>query len=237
MSPKLIIALDFDNQKEVLNLVDQLDPKACALKIGSELFTLLGAPLVKQLIDKKFKVFLDLKFYDIPNTVAKACKICAEMGVWMINVHAFGGMDMMRAAQRALDEYGADKPLLIAVTVLTSFTEEGFAKTLGIKRSLIDQVTLLATAAKDSGLDGVVCSAHEIKAIKDQCGSSFLTITPGIRLPNNSKDDQSRIMTPKQALQEGSDYLVIGRAITHSTNPFLVITQILNQINPTKAHS
>ena len=226
MSPKLIIALDFDNQKEVLNLVDQLDPKACALKIGSELFTLLGAPLVKQ-----------LKFYDIPNTIAKACKICAEMGVWMINVHAFGGMDMMRAAQRALDEYGADKPLLIAVTVLTSFTEEGFAKTLGIKRSLIDQVTLLATAAKDSGLDGVVCSAHEIKAIKDQCGSSFLTITPGIRLPNNSKDDQSRIMTPKQALQEGSDYLVIGRAITHSTNPFLVITQILNHINPTKAHS
>ncbi len=229
MPPKLIVALDFDSQDDALNLIDKLDPTRCALKIGSEMFTLFGTHFVKLLIDRKYKVFLDLKFHDIPNTVAKACKACAEMGVWMINVHALGGIKMMKAAKEAIDEYGITKPLLIAVTVLTSFKEEELIG-LGINNSIEEQVMHLASLARDAGLDGVVSSAHEVKKIKQICGTEFLTVTPGIRLTNSSMDDQSRVMTPQQAVTEGSDYLVVGRPISRALNPDRVVSEILNEI-------
>ena len=230
MNPRLIVALDFENQNKALDLVSQLDPTLCALKVGSEMFTIWGVSFVKQLIARQFKVFLDLKFHDIPNTVAKACKASADMGVWMMNVHASGGFDMMQAAVNSISSYGSDKPLLIAVTVLTSFNENELNR-IGVAKSLIDQVTDLASLARDSGLDGVVCSAHEVNSIKQRCGAEFITVTPGIRLPNSANDDQSRIMTPKKAIIEGSDYIVIGRPITSATNPSEVVNDILFEIN------
>lgn len=230
MAPKLIVALDYDNQDEALNLVDQLEPADCALKVGSEMFTLFGTDFVKSLVRRQFKIFLDLKFHDIPNTVAQSCKACAELGVWMINVHALGGLRMMQAAKHALEEYGTNRPLLIAVTVLTSFTEDEL-RFLGINNSIEEQVKRLASLAKDAGLDGVVSSAYEVKSIKQSCGSDFLTVTPGIRLSNNSKNDQSRVMTPQQAIIQGSDYLVVGRPITQALNPALIISDILRDIS------
>ncbi len=227
--PKLIVALDFDNEHDALNLVEKLDPNSCAVKVGSELFTLLGTSFVKQLIKRKFKVFLDLKFHDIPNTVAKACTAGAELGVWMMNVHASGGMSMMQAARNAIDSYGASRPILIAVTVLTSFNQNELIS-VGINTPVIDHVKKLAILTKDAGLDGVVCSAQEVKVIKGSCGNQFITVTPGIRLPNNVSDDQSRVMTPKQAIEEGSDYLVVGRPITQAINPELVVAEILKNI-------
>lgn len=227
--PKLIVALDFDNEHDALNLVAKLNPKSCALKVGSELFTLFGTNFVKQLIKKEFKVFLDLKFHDIPNTVAKACKAGADLGVWMMNVHASGGMSMMQSAREAIDSYGINRPILIAVTVLTSFNQNELTS-IGIDIPVIDHVQKLAILTKESGLDGVVCSAQETKVIKRVCGYKFLTITPGIRLATNPNDDQSRVMTPKQALEAGSDYLVVGRPITQATHPDNVVKEILNSI-------
>ncbi|KTD00768.1 orotidine-5'-phosphate decarboxylase [Fluoribacter gormanii] len=229
MMPKLIVALDFDNEHDALNLVEKLDPKSCALKVGSELFTLLGTDFVSQLVKRQFKVFLDLKFHDIPNTVAKACKAGAELGVWMMNVHASGGMSMMQSARNAIDSYGASRPILIAVTVLTSFNQIELTS-VGINTPVIDHVKKLAILTKESGLDGVVCSAQEVQAIKNTCGQQFITVTPGIRMPNNAKDDQSRVMTPKQAIEEGSDYLVVGRPITQAVNPEQVVAEILKNI-------
>lgn len=229
MMPKLIVALDFDNEHDALNLVEKLNPKSCALKVGSELFTLLGTNFVKQLVNRQFKVFLDLKFHDIPNTVAKACKAGAELGVWMMNVHASGGMSMMQAARKAIDSYGVNRPLLIAVTVLTSFNQNELTS-IGINIPVIDHVKKLAILTQESGLDGVVSSAQEVRVIKSACGDQFITVTPGIRLASNSGDDQSRVMTPKQALEEGSDYLVVGRPITQATNPEVVVAEILNSI-------
>ncbi|HDI5443850.1 TPA: orotidine-5'-phosphate decarboxylase, partial [Legionella pneumophila] len=226
MTPKLIVALDFDNQDNALQLVDKLDPNHCALKVGSELFTLLGPQFVKELVRREFKVFLDLKFHDIPNTVAKACHSAAELGVWMMNVHAIGGLKMLQAARESLKTYGKDKPLLIAVTVLTSFEEAELAS-VGISNTLPEQATHLAMLAREAGLDGVVSSAHEVKIIKQKCGENFITVTPGIRLPNNLKDDQSRVMTPQQAIREGSDFLVIGRPITQASNPHEVVSALL----------
>ncbi|HHF7365292.1 TPA: orotidine-5'-phosphate decarboxylase [Legionella bozemanae] len=229
MMPKLIVALDFDKEHEALNLVEKLDPTSCALKVGSELFTLLGTHFVKQLIKKQFKVFLDLKFHDIPNTVARACKAGADLGVWMMNVHAAGGMSMMQAARKAIDSYGVNRPILIAVTVLTSFNQNELTA-IGVNAPVMDQVKNLAILAKESGLDGVVCSAQEVKVIKSACNDQFITVTPGIRLASNSNDDQSRVMTPKQAIEEGSDFLVVGRPITQATNPVLVVDEILSSI-------
>ncbi|KTD41177.1 orotidine-5'-phosphate decarboxylase [Legionella parisiensis] len=229
MTPKLIVALDFDNEHDALNLVERFDPERCALKVGSELFTLLGTNFVKQLIKRQFKVFLDLKFHDIPNTVAKACKAGAELGVWMMNVHASGGMSMMQAARKAIDSYGTNRPLLIAVTVLTSFDQVELTS-IGVDVPVINQVKNLAILTKESGLDGVVCSAQEVKIIKSACNDQFITVTPGIRLTSNSNDDQSRVMTPKQAIAEGSDFLVVGRPITQATNPELVVDEILSSI-------
>ncbi|KTD82276.1 orotidine-5'-phosphate decarboxylase [Legionella waltersii] len=230
MSLKLIVALDFDNEKTALDLVDQLDSQHCALKVGSELFTLLGPQFIKQLVARNFKVFLDLKFHDIPNTVAKACHSAADLGVWMMNVHASGGSKMLEAAKTALDTYGKDRPLLIAVTILTSFSENDLIA-IGVNSSLMDQVKQLAKLSKQSGLDGVVCSAHESVVIQQICGEQFLTVTPGIRLPSDSLDDQSRVMTPSQAIQAGSHYLVIGRPITRAENPSSVVSKILKDIS------
>lgn len=231
MAPKLIVALDFDNESKALSLVEKLDPNKCALKVGSELFTLLGTHFVKQLIKRQFKVFLDLKFHDIPNTVANACKAGAELGVWMMNVHASGGMSMMQAARDAIDSYGINRPILIAVTVLTSFNQNELS-TIGVNTPLQDHVKRLAILTQESGLDGVVCSALEVKLIKEACNTQFITVTPGIRLTSHSTDDQSRIMTPKRAIEEGSDYLVIGRPITQSINPEEVVTRILTEMYP-----
>ncbi|TAL65919.1 MAG: orotidine-5'-phosphate decarboxylase, partial [Legionella sp.] len=227
MHPKLIVALDFDDRKEALKLVDQLNPLQCALKIGSELFTRFGTDLVRYCIDKQFKVFLDLKFHDIPNTVAKACTAGADLGVWMMNVHAAGGARMMEAASVALSSYGKDKPLLIAVTVLTSFSEEELAS-VGVKTPIMEQVPHLARLAKESGLDGVVSSAHEVPLIKQSCGQQFITVTPGIRLPSDAKNDQTRVMTPAEALKIGSDYLVVGRSITKAADPAQIVDEIIS---------
>lgn len=229
MTPKLIVALDFDNEHAALSLIEKLDPKSCALKVGSELFTLFGTDFVKQLVKRQFKVFLDLKFHDIPNTVANACKAGAELGVWMMNVHASGGVSMMQAARRAVDAYGANRPLLIAVTVLTSFNQTELTS-IGINTPIMEHVKKLAILTKESGLDGVVSSAQEVNLIKRACGDQFITVTPGIRLTDDANDDQSRVMTPEQAINEGSDYLVVGRPITQSLNPELVVAEILKSI-------
>lgn len=229
MDSKLIVALDFDRQENAFALVNQLAPELCALKVGSEMFTLFGADFVRKLIQMGFRVFLDLKFHDIPNTVAQACKACAELGVWMLTIHASGGLVMMQAVKDILSIYGADAPLVVAITVLTSMSLSDLSE-LGIETSIEAQVQKLARLAHQAGLNGVVSSAFEVPVIKASCGESFLTVTPGIRLPDNEKNDQSRIMTPAEAIQIGSDYLVIGRPITRSQNPAKVVEQIISSI-------
>ncbi|MGQ3887442.1 orotidine-5'-phosphate decarboxylase [Legionella sp. CNM-1927-20] len=229
MNPRIIVALDFSNQDDALNLVNNLNPDECALKIGSEMFTLFGPRFVRTLVDRNYNVFLDLKFHDIPNTVAHACKAAAELGVWMINVHTSGGFKMMQAAQEALMSFGSRKPLLIGVTVLTSTASQELPS-IGIISPLEEQISRLTKLAQKAGLDGVVCSAHEVQLVKALCGSSFLTVTPGIRLLTDNSDDQVRIMSPKEALDLGSDYLVIGRPITRAKNPQLVIKSIINSL-------
>ena len=218
MTSRLIVALDFNNQKEAMTLVDQLDPEMCALKVGSEMFTLYGPTFVRLLVDKGFRVFLDLKYHDIPTTVARACKAAADIGVWMMNVHAVGGRDMMLAARDALVSHGPSRPLLIAVTVLTSMSAKQLFTTTK-EHSLEQYVCELARLAYESGLDGVVSSAHEVPLIKEVCGTKFLAITPGIRMSDAISDDQSRITTPKLAIEAGSDYLVVGRPITRAAQP------------------
>lgn len=229
MSLQLIVALDFNSEKDARDLVHKLNPQTCALKVGSELFTLLGTAFVSQLIKQGFKVFLDLKFHDIPNTVARACAVAADMGIWMLNLHASGGLAMMRAANNAIMPFGKDKPLLIAVTVLTSMNSQQLPE-IGIETSVATQVNRLAQLTKTAGLDGVVCSALEVPVLKELCGSDFLTVTPGIRLTADNNDDQSRIVTPKDAVMMGSDYLVIGRPITQAPNPEQVVNEILQTI-------
>jgi len=226
--PKILVALDFDNQEQAQQLVDKLTPELCGLKVGKEMFTLFGPEFVKNLVHKGFKVFLDLKFHDIPNTVAKACKAAAELGVWMINVHASGGSKMMHEARQAIDKY-PNRPLLIAVTLLTSMDEVAYSE-IGYKRDLPDQVEHLAGIAKSAGLDGVVCSAWEAKILKDKLGAEFKLVTPGIRPPGSEMGDQSRIMTPEQAIVAGSDYLVIGRPITQASDPLKALYDISESI-------
>ncbi|MCW8922281.1 MAG: orotidine-5'-phosphate decarboxylase [Gammaproteobacteria bacterium] len=220
---KVIVALDFPGEKKAMQLVEKLDPELCRLKVGKELFTRCGPSLVKKLVASGFDVFLDLKFHDIPNTVAKACESAAELGVWMLNVHSMGGAAMMAAARHVLNY--DDAPLLIAVTLLTSSGEKELGA-LGINETPADFVKRLAMMAKQAGLDGVVCSAQEAAMLKQQCGSDFLLVTPGIRPENASVDDQNRIMTPKRAIENGSNYLVIGRPVTQSDDPVRVLTAI-----------
>ncbi|MDG1163968.1 MAG: orotidine-5'-phosphate decarboxylase [Porticoccaceae bacterium] len=213
----VIVALDFDNRQAAFALAEQLDPTQCRLKVGKELFTRTGPELVKALVGQGFDVFLDLKFYDIPNTTAKAISAAADLGVWMANVHASGGSRMMAAAKQALEQQGSDM-LLIAVTVLTSMDEADLAE-LGINRSPAEQVMSLAQVSKNAGVDGVVCSAQEASALKVALGSEFKLITPGIRLSDSAADDQRRVVSPPDAIALGSDYLVIGRPITESPDP------------------
>lgn len=220
----VIVALDFDNQLSALALAERLDPTQCRLKVGKELFTRAGPELVKTLVAMDFDVFLDLKFHDIPNTTAKAVSAAADLGVWMTNVHASGGSRMMSAAKQALEQQGSAM-LLIGVTVLTSMDDTDIAE-LGIGRSPAEQVLHLAGLAEKSGLDGAVCSAMEAKVLKAELGADFKLVTPGIRLPENAADDQRRVVSPPQAMAMGSDYLVIGRPITQSSDPLGTLLKI-----------
>lgn len=213
----IIVAVDKHNLNDALSLADSLDPALCRLKVGKELFTVCGIQIVKAFHERGFEVFLDLKFHDIPNTTAQAVLSAADMGVWMTNIHAMVGTDTMRLCKSRLQDGGYDT-LLIAVTVLTSMTQANLSE-LGIQRSVSEQVRHLAGLTHDSGLDGVVCSAQEAQLLKQKFGKQFKLITPGIRLVEDTKDDQARICTPAQALQNGSDYLVIGRSITNASNP------------------
>ena len=224
---KVIVALDFASDSAAMQMVDKLNPELCRLKVGKELFTRCGPALVKDMVASGFDVFLDLKFHDIPNTVAKACESAAELGVWMVNVHSMGGSAMMEAARAVLSDN--DAPLLIAVTLLTSSGEKELGA-LGIEQSPADFVKRLAIMTQQAGLDGVVCSAQEAAMLKKQCGDNFLLVTPGIRPENSNTDDQNRIMTPRQAVDNGSDYLVIGRPVTQSDDPVSVLQEINTQI-------
>lgn len=228
LDPKVIVALDYENQVDALGFVDNIDPASCRLKVGKEMFTLFGPDFVRVLHQRGFSVFLDLKFHDIPNTCSKAVRAAAELGVWMANVHASGGERMMAASREILEPYGKDRPLLIAVTVLTSMEQSDLAD-IGLNVNPQDQVKRLATLTKNSGLDGVVCSAQESQVLKQGLGTDFKLITPGIRPAGSDAGDQRRIMTPYDAVQAGSDYLVIGRPITQSLNP----NQVLIDINAT----
>lgn len=224
-SKKILIALDYDDQQTALAFVKQLSPDTCRLKVGKEMFTFFGPNFVKELVDLGFDVFLDLKFHDIPNTVAKAVIAAAKMGVWMVNVHASGGFEMMHKAKQALVQFGDKAPLLIAVTVLTSMDEAELER-LGINKSPQEQVMHLAKLTKQAGLDGVVCSAQEAQSLKAALGKDFKLVTPGIRPAGSDPGDQKRIMTPKEAIEAGSDYLVIGRPITQATDPVAVLASI-----------
>ncbi len=226
---KIVVALDFDKKSEALSFVDKISPTDCRLKVGKEMFTYFGPEFVKQLTAKGFDIFLDLKFHDIPNTTAKAVTAAADLGVWMVNVHASGGSQMMIKAKQALTSYGNNAPLLIAVTVLTSMGEEDL-RGLGITKSPAEQVMALAKLTQESGLDGVVCSAWEAEQLKTTLGKDFKLITPGIRPAGAASNDQKRIMTPEQAIAVGVDYLVIGRPITQAENPQLVLEQINQSI-------
>lgn len=223
--PKVVVALDFAREEEALALVDQLSPSACRLKVGKEMFTLFGPQFVRQLVARGFDVFLDLKFHDIPNTVANAVAASAELGVWMVNVHASGGRRMMEAAKAALAPYGEKAPLLIAVTVLTSM-EQSDLNELGVRLTPAEQVLHLARLTKAAGLDGVVCSAQEASLLKAECGADFKLVTPGIRPAGSEQGDQRRIMTPAQAVAAGADYLVVGRPITQADTPASVLQAI-----------
>ncbi|MBA3581779.1 MAG: orotidine-5'-phosphate decarboxylase [Gammaproteobacteria bacterium] len=226
--PRVIVALDFSNETALWSLVEKLNPADCRLKIGKELFTSQGPDLVRRLTQRGFDVFLDLKFHDIPNTVAKAVSAAADLGVWMVNVHASGGAKMLDAARAALS--AADGPLLIAVTVLTSLQQSDLT-TVGVNDSVEQQVQRLTRLAANAGFDGVVCSAHEAASVKQLTNTDFLTITPGVRPQGAAVQDQQRIMTPREALRNQADYLVIGRPITQADNPVSELLTINSDIN------
>jgi orotidine-5'-phosphate decarboxylase len=227
--PKVIVALDFDKKQHALNFVDSLDNQTCKLKVGKEMFTYFGPEFVKVLVAKNFDVFLDLKFHDIPNTTAKACKAAADLGVWMLNVHASGGPKMMESAYHALEEFGKDRPHLIGVTVLTSMDTDQL-QAIGLATEPDKQVLRLAKLTQHSGLDGVVCSAQEAELLRHELGKDFLLVTPGIRPKGSEQGDQSRIMTPQEAMNAGVNYMVIGRPITQAEDPLAVLRAINQSI-------
>ena len=224
MSTKLIIALDFSNSTEALKFIEPLTPELCKLKVGFELFVSAGPDFVRLLVDNGYDVFLDLKFHDIPNTVASACLSASKLGVWMMNVHATGSSKMMIEAKQALVDTNTSVKL-IAVTVLTSMDKDQLVAT-NILTSPLEQVKHLAKLTQESGLDGVVCSAQEAKLLREYLGKDFLLVTPGIRPLGSEKGDQSRIMTPSNAKAAGVSYIVVGRPITQAENPIAVIDQI-----------
>ncbi|MDV7021147.1 orotidine-5'-phosphate decarboxylase [Atlantibacter subterraneus] len=222
----IVVALDYDNRDKALAFVDQINPQDCRLKVGKEMFTRFGPQLVHDLQSRGFDVFLDLKFHDIPNTAAKAVAAAADLGVWMVNVHASGGARMMQAAREALVPFGQDAPLLIAVTVLTSMEASDLAD-IGITLSPAEHAERLARLTQQCGLDGVVCSAQEAVRFKSALGQEFKLVTPGIRPEGSAAGDQRRIMTPQLAQQAGVDYMVIGRPVTQSENPSQTLRDIL----------
>ena len=217
LAPRVIVALDYATARDALVFVDQISPDLCRLKIGKELFTAAGPEFVRRLVERNFSIFLDLKFHDIPNTVAKACVAAADLGVWMINVHCLGGRKMMEAASQAIKK-GNYPTHLIGVTLLTSM-DTASCQEIGLSTDIEGQVLKLAKLAKDCGLGGVVCSANEATLIRQQCGENFLLVTPGIRDNTMPPDDQRRTMTAQEAVAAGSDYLVIGRMITADPTP------------------
>ena len=229
--PKVIIALDYDNDAAALDFVSRIDPSTCNLKIGKELFTIAGPKLVSKLVDLNFRVFLDLKFHDIPNTTAQAVKAAASLGVWMVNVHASGGRVMMEKVANELEKLPSNvqRPIVIGVTVLTSM-DQAQLNDIGITCSPQEQVLRLARLTKESGLDGVVSSAQEVALLKKEIGADFITVTPGIRPAGSTLGDQKRVMTPVDAIAAGSDYLVIGRPITQASDPSAVLKSINHDI-------
>lgn len=229
LGPRIVVALDFDNADQCLAMAKRLSPKDCRLKVGKELFTACGPKIVEQLMSLGFSVFLDLKFHDIPNTTSKAVKAAADLGVWMVNVHASGGERMMQAARNILEQGAGPRPLLIAVTVLTSM-EAADLHAVGIDCSPEEQVLKLARLTHKSGLDGIVCSAQEAKLMRNEFGNDFCLVTPGIRLESSPADDQRRTLTPAAAIAAGSSYLVIGRPITQSVDPIATCHSIIQSL-------
>ncbi|MCF6209741.1 MAG: orotidine-5'-phosphate decarboxylase [Gammaproteobacteria bacterium] len=232
--PRVIVALDFADAVQALALTERLDPAHCRLKVGKELFTRSGPALVETLQEKGFEVFLDLKFHDIPNTVAKACKAAADLGVWMVNVHAMGGRKMMEAAREAVAS-ASHRPRLIAVTVLTSMGDADLAE-IGLQGSPEDNVRRLAGLAKSAGLDGVVCSPQEVDMLRNTIGGDFQLVTPGVRPVGAALNDQTRVATPEDAIRAGSSYLVIGRPITQADDPLAALKIINEGILPLLSH-
>ena len=217
---KTIIALDFSTKEEVITFLKQFE-EPVYVKIGMELTYGAGLDIVRTVKDMGHQIFLDLKLHDIPNTVKGGMKNLAKLGVDMVNVHAAGGIEMMKAAIAGLEEgsAGAKRPLCIAVTILTSVSKEAMNDQLGIPGDVQETAIRYALNAKEAGLDGVVCSVHEAKAVHEACGDAFLTVTPGIRLSSDSKDDQKRVATPDYAKEQGCNMIVVGRSITKSENP------------------
>ncbi len=226
---RVIVALDFSHPARALALMDRLDPAECALKVGKEMFVVAGPEPVRWMVERGFRVFLDLKFHDIPNTVAQACAAATRLGVWMLNVHAAGGAAMLEAAREAVArtaaELGRPRPLLIAVTVLTSLAD-GDLEAIGLAGPATAAATRLARLAQRAGLDGVVCSAQEAASLRAACGPAFRLVTPGIRPAGSAPDDQSRIVTPEAAVAAGADYLVVGRPITQAPDPLAALAAI-----------
>ena len=227
--PRIIVALDYPDKASAMHFVSTVSPDLCRLKVGKGMFTSCGPDFVRELIALGFTVFLDLKFHDIPNTVFDACTAAAKLGVWMLNVHISGGLEMMRAARRAIDAFPVkNRPLLIGVTILTSMDQDDLTS-LGIDDSIEDTVLKLATIAKTAGLDGVVCSAQEATTLRKNLGDDFLLVTPGIRLASDNSNDQKRVMTPETALAAGADYLVMGRSITEAISPQEILKKNCNR--------
>ncbi|MCU7853053.1 MAG: orotidine-5'-phosphate decarboxylase [Candidatus Thiodiazotropha sp. (ex Monitilora ramsayi)] len=226
---RVIVALDYPNQAKAEELVDRLDPALCHLKVGKEMFTRFGPPFVESLRKRGFEIFLDLKFHDIPNTVAAACDAAADLEVWMMNLHASGGRRMMVAARERLEQR-SHKPLLVAVTILTSLSEEDIAE-VGFQGEPAENVLRLANLTKAAGLDGVVCSPLEAVEIRRQIGDEFKLVTPGVRPKTATQDDQRRVMTPGEAITAGSSYLVVGRPITAASDPIQALKAINAEID------
>lgn len=235
LGPRVIVALDYPEQQPALELVARLDPTQCRLKVGKEMFTRLGPQFVDQLQKQGFQVFLDLKYHDIPNTVAAACAVAADLGVWMVNLHASGGRRMMEAARERLDVFPR-RPLLIAVTILTSMGAEDLAE-IGFDGTPEENVLRLSALAESSGLDGVVCSPREAAAIRAQADPDFNLVTPGVRPATASLDDQKRVMTPADAIRAGSSYLVVGRPITGAQDPLASLQAINAEVEAALAKS
>ncbi len=226
--PRVIVALDYPSAASALAFLNRVTPQQCRVKVGLELYTAAGPAVVEQLIKRGFGVFLDLKFHDIPNTVARACRRAAELGVWMLNVHTLGGGAMLSAAREAIEAV-APRPLLLGVTVLTSHGQQDLQR-LGLSGTVEQNVLNLAQAAYDAGLDGVVCSAQEAKPLRQRFGRDPVLVTPGIRLPDSERDDQNRILSPLEAVAQGADYLVIGRPVTQAADPYAVLDEINKQV-------